>query len=223
MPLDEHAAKTLLEGMGIRTPPRRVCEGRAATHVAFAELRAAGRPIVAKVLDATITHKTDVGGVYLNIRTPEELDRALDGIGRLTADGTVRCLLEEMASPGVELIVGGKRDPVFGPTVLLGLGGVAAEALGDVALRLAPLTAVDATGMLDSLAGRILLDGYRGQPQVNRDELVAVLQAVGQLLVAHPEIAELDINPLRVTTGGLLALDALVILGSETHDSVHDQ
>lgn len=107
----------------------------------------------------------------------------------------------------------GPFDVDFGPTVLLGLGGVPAEALGDVALGLAPLTATDdAAEMLDKLAGRALLDGYREQPAVNRAELIQVLVTVGQLLVEHPEIAELDINPLRNTSTRLYALDALLIL-----------
>lgn len=214
-PLDEDAAKTLLEDLGIRTPRRRACRRREEARAALAELStASGRPVVVKVLDAAITHKSDVGGVHLGITSPEALEKALDAIDRLTLGRQPRYLLEEMLPSGLELIVGGKRDVSFGPTVLVGLGGVLAEVLGDVALRLAPLTSADAAQMLDELAGRALLDGYRGQPGVNREELVKVLLAVSRLLLAHPEVAELDINPLRATSAGLYALDALVILES---------
>jgi acyl-CoA synthetase (NDP forming) len=214
-PLDENETLALLEEVGIRTPLRRACSSRREAHEAMAEVkRATGRPVVVKVLDASIMHKSDVGGVYLGVDTAEDLEAALDAIDLLVADRPPRYLVEEMLLPGLELIVGGTRDASFGQTVLLGLGGVLAEALGDVALRLAPVTIADAAEMLDELAGHALLDGYRGQPGVNRAELIQVLVTVGQLLVKHPEIAELDINPLLNTRAGLYALDALIILRS---------
>lgn len=214
-PLDENEALVLLEEVGIRTPLRRACSSRREAHEAMAEVkRATGRPVVVKVLDASIMHKSDVGGVYLGVDTAADLEAALDAIDLLVADRPPRYLVEEMLPPGLELIVGGTRDGSLGPAVLLGLGGVLAEALGDVALRLAPLTIADAAEMLDELAGHALLDGYRGHPAVNRAELIQVLVAVGQLLVKYPEIAELDINPLLNTRAGLYALDALIILRS---------
>jgi acetyltransferase len=214
-PLDENEALALLEKVGIRTPLRRACSSRRKAQQAWAEVKATtSRPAVVKVLDASIMHKSEVGGVYLGVDTAADLEAALDAIDRLVADRPPRYLVEEMLPPGLELIVGGTHDASFGPAVLLGLGGVLAEALGDVALRLAPVTAADAAEMLDELAGHALLDGYRGQPAVNRAELIQVLVAVGQLLVEHSEIAELDINPLLNTHAGLYALDALIILQS---------
>jgi acetyltransferase len=116
-----------------------------------------------------------------------------------------------MAPPGVDLVVGARRDPVFGPVVLVGLGGTTAEALADVSIRLAPLTATEAATMPADLAGRALLDGWRGGPALDRAALGEVTAALGALLAAHPELAEIEINPLRITAQGLVALDAVCI------------
>jgi len=205
-PLDEAAAKDVLDAIGIRTPSRRVATSCEEARAAWAEL---GEEAVVKVLDPAVTHKSEVGGVHVGVSSPEALESALEAIDDLSDSG--RYLIEEMAAPGVELILGGTRDPAFGPTVLLGLGGVTAEVLGDVALRVAPLSAQDAEEMIEELSGRRLLDGFRGGPSVDRAELVAVLLAVSRLLVARPEISELDINPVRFNEGGLVALDALVL------------
>ena len=202
--LDEDAAKTLLDRLGIATPPRRACDDRAAAHRALAELPG---PLAVKLLDARITHKSDVGGVHLGVRDAAELDAALDA---LEAIGAGRFLLESMAPPGVDLLAGASRDPVFGPTVLLGLGGVVAEALADVAVAPAAIGPAEAGALADELAGRALLDGFRGGPVADRAALGAVLVALGGLLLAHPDVDAVEINPLRVTADGLVALDAVL-------------
>lgn len=205
--LDEDEAKGLLGQLGIATPPRRACEDRADAHRALDELPG---PLAVKLLDATVTHKSNVGGVHLGVRDAAGLDAALDALEAIDAS---RFLVESMAPAGVDLIVGASRDPVFGPIVLVGLGGVVAEALADVAVAPAP-TSVEAAGALaDELCGRALLDGFRGGPVADRAELGAVLTALGDLLADHPEIDDLEINPLRVTPGGLLALDAVLTVG----------
>jgi acyl-CoA synthetase (NDP forming) len=207
--LDEDEAKSLLGQLGITTPPRRACADRAAAHRALGELPG---PLAVKLLDATVTHKSDVGGVHLGVRDAAGLDAALDD---LEAIGASRFLVESMAPSGVDLIVGASRDPVFGPVVLVGLGGVVAEALADVAMAPAPVGVEEAGSLADELAGRLLLDGFRGGPVADRAALGQVLAALGDLLVAHPEIDDVEINPLRVTTDGLLALDAVLSLGKE--------
>jgi acyl-CoA synthetase (NDP forming) len=204
-PWDEDQAKTLLVRLGVATMPRRACAGRAEAHAAFAELPG---PVAVKLLDAAVLHKTEIGGVHLGIGTAGELDAALDA---LAAAGARRFLVESMAGAGVDLVVGARRDPVFGPVVLCGLGGTAAEALADVALRLAPLSPAEAAAMPAELAGRQLLDGWRGGPVLDPAALAEVLVALGDLLHAHPHIAELEINPLRLTARGLVALDAVVV------------
>ncbi len=203
-PFDEDQAKTVLGALGIATPPRRACATREQAHAALAEIPG---PVAVKLLDAGITHKSDVGGVFLGVRDAAGLDRALDA---LEAAGHRRFLVEAMAPPGVDLLAGARRDPVFGPVVLLGLGGVVAEALADVAVALAPLSAAHAAGLADRLAGRALLDGFRGGPVADRAALGAVLARLGALLAANPAIEEIEINPLRITGEGLLALDAVL-------------
>jgi acetate---CoA ligase (ADP-forming) len=164
------------------------------------------------VLDAAITHKTEVGGVHLNVRSAEQLTAALQKIDAIAGDRSARgYLLEEMVAPGVDLILGARRDPSYGPTVLIGLGGIEAEALQDVSIRLAPLNEIDAREMLDGLRGRVLLDGWRGAPAVDREAIVAAILAVAELICAQPALQELDINPLRCGPNGALALDALMI------------
>ncbi len=116
-----------------------------------------------------------------------------------------------MAGPGVELIVGAVRDETFGPIVMLGVGGVMAEALADTTSRLAPVTIDDGLEMAAELAAQPLLDGFRGAPAVDRAALADVIASLGRLLLEHPEIAEVEINPLRATAEGLVALDALVV------------
>ncbi|QYN32727.1 acetate--CoA ligase family protein [Pseudonocardia sp. DSM 110487] len=205
-PWDEDAAKRVVAALGVAVPARRACAGRDAAHRALAEL---GGPVAVKLLDAAVLHKTEVGGVRLGVRTPAELDEALDAIG---AD---RVLVEGMASPGVDLVVGARRDPVFGPVVLVGLGGTVAEALADVAVRVAPISPDAAAGMADELAGRALLDGWRGGPVLDRAALGRFVAALGALLHAHPHLQDVEVNPLRVTADGLIALDAVITADTE--------
>lgn len=207
--LDEDEAKTLLNELGIATLPRRVCTDRAGARRALAELRG---PVVVKLVDASITHKSDVGGVHLGVRDAAGLDAALDALEQI---GATRFMLETMARPGVDLIAGASRDPVFGPIVLLGLGGVTAEALADVAVAPAPISERAAAELADQIGGRVLLDGFRGGPVADRAQLGTVLAALGNLLVDHPDIADVAINPLRVTADGLVALDAVLTIGKE--------
>jgi acetate---CoA ligase (ADP-forming) len=204
-PFDENDAKDLLSRLSIATPVRHVCEGRAGAHAALAEL--AG-PAAVKLLDSAVLHKTEIGGVHLRVRTGADLDAALDA---LDSAGASRYLVEAMAPPGVDLVVGARRDPVFGPVVLLGFGGTTAEALADVCVRLAPLTEADAAAMAAELAGRALLDGWRGGPVLDPAELGRVVAALGDLIAANPQLAEAEINPLRLTAEGLIALDAVFI------------
>jgi acyl-CoA synthetase (NDP forming) len=205
-PLDELGAKELLDQLGLATPARRVCVGRDEARAALASL---GAPVVVKVLDPTITHKTDAGGVALDVRGDADLDAAL---ARFAARGLHpdRLLIEGHAPPGPELIVGATRDTVFGPTVMLGLGGTLAELVPPAAFRLAPLTDVDVTEMIHALPSA-LLDGFRGMPPVDEQALGDVLAALSGLLVCSSSLRSIEVNPLRVVAGGVLALDALVV------------
>jgi len=207
-PLDEDGAKQLLASLGLRTPRRRVCAGLDECLAALAEL---GAPVVAKVLGPEITHKTDVGGVRTGLTDAEMVTAAVEGF----ADAGLECervLIEEQVGPGPELIVGAIRDPVFGPTVMLGLGGTFAEPVAPVAMRLAPLGAGDLAEMIDALP-QGLREGPRGAP-IDDASLARTIAALGALIVDHDAVDSVEINPLRASADGLVALDAVVAVRS---------
>ncbi|GGT19447.1 acetate--CoA ligase family protein [Nonomuraea spiralis] len=203
---DEHEGKELLERLGVATMPRHACADRAAAHAAFDSV---GAPVAVKLLDAEVLHKTEIGGVHLGVSTHTDLDAALDA---LDAAGARRYLVEAMAPAGIDLVVGARRDVVFGPLVLVGLGGTVAEALADVAVRLAPLSPGEAAGMPSELAGRALLAGWRGGPVLDPDDLGTIVSRLGDLLAANPLLDEIEVNPLRLTPQGLIALDAVILI-----------
>lgn len=205
--MDEHAAKQALAACGIAVPRAVACASHAEARAAFAAL---ARPVALKILSTEIAHKTEAGGVHLGIADEAGLAAALDALDRVPLRGARRYLLEEMAPPGLELIVGAVRDRSFGPTVMVGLGGTLAEALRDTASRLAPLSPVEARQMLASLRGARLLDGWRGAPAVDREAVAQAIVRLGALLAAAPAVREIEINPLRAYPHGVLALDALI-------------
>jgi acetyltransferase len=215
--LSERGSLALLAAAGVpvtRALPAIDAETAAA---AAAEL---GFPVALKVDAAGLAHKTDVGGVRLGLLDADAVrDAATDllAIGdRLRTDGAeVRGLIvEPMAPPGLELIVGVTRDAQVGPVILVGLGGILAEALDDVVLGLAPLDRAEALAMLGRLRGARLLDGVRGGPPVDRDAVAEVVVTVGRLAFERPDIAAIDLNPLIAGPDGAVAVDALVVVGA---------
>jgi hypothetical protein len=175
---------------------------------ALAAAVALGYPVALKAVDRL--HKSERGGVVLGLADDEELTRAF---GDLNAP---ELSLEAMAplDEGVELIVGAKRDARFGPIVLVGLGGVYAEILDDVAVALAPIDERRAERLLRSLRGWPLLDGARGRPSLDIPAAAAAVAAVSRAAAACAAVAELDVNPLLVLPSGAVALDARVVLQS---------
>jgi acetyltransferase len=165
-----------------------------------------GYPVALKGVEPFILHKTEAGAVRLHIGSDGELAAAFDAIA---ADVY---LLQAMAADGVETIIGGKRDPEFGPVVLFGLGGIFVEVLKDAAVRLAPLDEEDARRMIGEIKGAPLLAGARGTTPADREILVKTLIGVSRLLIEHEEIRSLDINPFRVFTQGKggVALDVKI-------------
>jgi acetyltransferase len=202
---DEDAAKELVAALGIRTPRRIACASYDEAREAFAQL---GPPVVAKELLAGLEHKTEAGGVHLGITDERALEDALAAIDRIPG---ARYLIEESVPPGPELILGGRRDPSFGPLVALGAGGTGVEAVDDASARLAPVPPLEAAAMLDELAAAAAFRGARGAPAVDEEELARAIVAFGALIAGRDDIAEVEVNPLRVTREGLVALDALVV------------
>jgi len=196
-PLTEWESKALL---GDVPRPREALTHSRAEAVAFAET--VGGPVVAKA--SGIVHKTEHGGVCLDA----DLAAVWDHLAIL-GDGTV--LVAEQVRGELELIAGGVRDPQFGPIVSIGLGGVAAEVLQDVAFLLAP----PAPGELDRAISRLrcapLFDGHRGRPPVDRLLLQRIVDAAGGLLVTDPDVVEVDVNPIVVAGGRPIVVDALVV------------
>ncbi len=180
----------------------------------------AGRPFgghaVALKIDALdVAHKSDLGLVRLGLVGDDEVRAAaveLFDAGRRHGIDARGLLVEPMADPGVELIVGMRRDPSFGPLILVGFGGILAEVLEDVAVRLAPVGQDTAMAMLDGLRGARILDGVRGRPPVDRAAVGAIIAGLSRLAIARPDIVEVDLNPVIASSDGALAVDALVVL-----------
>jgi acetyltransferase len=218
--LTEVESKALLATFGIPTTvPQPAYSPAGAVQLA----REIGYPVVMKINSAQILHKTEVQGVVLGIATDDEVQRVfqemVDRAKRLRPDAEVKGVtLQPMfaSAEGIELIVGAKKDPVFGAVMMVGAGGITAEVLGDRALELPPLNERLARRMLESLRIRPLLHGFRGRRGVDIDRLVEVLMRFSYLIAEIPAIAELDVNPLLVTSDGATALDARVVLDRET-------
>lgn len=176
-----------------------------------------GYPAVLKVVSPDVVHKSDVGGVVTGLRDAEGVRRGYAGlvadVGARVPDARIEGVLVcRHVSEGAEIIVGAVRDPTFGPTVMLGAGGVFTEVFRDVAFRVAPLDPGEALDMLRELRSFRLLTGFRGAPPVDLDALTRTAALLGDLMCAHPEIAEVDLNPVRALPDGCVALDVRIIL-----------
>jgi acetyltransferase len=216
--LDE--AFSVLSSSGVPVSPWAVARSAAEASARAADLRF---PVALKVMSESFVHKSDVGGVLLNLGSAKEVEEGyerLAGLLRATVPNAAEqpVLIQTMVARGLEIFVGGKQDPTFGPVVLVGLGGVYVEVLEDVALRVAPVTSREASGMLDEIRGRRLLEGVRGEPPADRERLVGVIQRISHLLYDLPEIQELDVNPLKVLSAGngCVAVDCRIVLSPET-------
>jgi acyl-CoA synthetase (NDP forming) len=180
-----------------------------------------GFPVVAKLSARQLVHKSEAGAVRVNLSTAEAVRNAFN---ELMAIGTARGLVgsldgvivQPMITDGTEMIIGLTEDPVFGPLVGVGLGGVNVEALGDVHFRIAPLTDHDADELLHEMRGFALLDGYRGRPRADVEALTEVVLRVSRLAEEIPEIVELDLNPVLVRAAGqgCRIVDARVKVGA---------
>lgn len=204
-----------IEAAGFNTPAWRLAGNDREAVAAAEEL---GYPVAVKTANKAVSHKTDAGGVALDLTGPGALGRALDRMeeevkaaGYETAYPVV---VQAMAPKGTEIILGGKRDPLFGPVVLVGLGGIMVELAADVVLALAPISREQAGMMLDHLKGVALLDGFRGRTAADKTALAEGLVRLSKLMVECPEVAEIDLNPvIALEPGkGITAVDARIAL-----------
>ena len=214
--LAEAEGKALLAQFGVAVPKTTVVKDATAVDSALAGMMF---PVVVKVVSPDILHKSDAGGVRVGLKNAAEVKNAIGEMAALPKIKPAKVegwLVEEMAPAGQEMVVGGLRDPDFGPLVMVGLGGIFVEVLADVAFRICPIERVDAEEMIDELKGAAILKGARGREAVSRDSIVDVLMKIGGeggLLMKHGEdIAEADINPLIVSKNGAVAVDARFIL-----------
>ncbi|MCB1904012.1 MAG: acetate--CoA ligase family protein [Gammaproteobacteria bacterium] len=213
----EHEAQALLKSYAITLPPSVLVSSPAELGQARDQLGEV--PLAMKVVSRDILHKSDAGAVKLNVVGESEMSQAYAAIVKSSlayrADADIKgVLVTPMARKGgVEMIIGVTRDPQFGPVMMFGLGGIFVEVLKDVVFRSLPLTAIDAAEMLDEIKAKAILGGVRGAPPVDRKALVDLMLRISQVCLAHPEIAELDLNPILGYADGYALVDARMILG----------
>ena len=217
--LSEPESYTLLTEYGITVPRHAVVHS--AEEAVTAAAAHIGYPCVAKVLSPDITHKSDAGGVQISIKNPDELTAAIariqTNISERAPDATITgFVIAEHAPPGLELYIGGKRDPAFGPVITFGIGGTLIELEKDIAMRLAPVTPEVAARMIRSIRTYPQITGYRGAAPLDEPALIDAILKVSNLLTKRPEVAELDINPLILFQEGLCAVDARVLIQPST-------
>jgi acyl-CoA synthetase (NDP forming) len=212
--MTEVAAKALLRAQGMPVVPTSLAQSSSqAVHLA----KSLGLPVALKVISPAIVHKSDVGGVRLHLTSLSQVSKAY---GEMLA--SVRAHLPEaviegvavqpMAKPGIEVVAGLTRDRTFGPVVMFGLGGIFVEVLNDVAFRVVPLRPKDARAMIREIRGFPTLQGLRGAPPVDLVALEDILLKLSALAEAHPEVREVDLNPVFAYPTGALAVDARILL-----------
>ncbi|NPA98112.1 MAG: acetyl-CoA synthetase [Crenarchaeota archaeon] len=176
-----------------------------------------GFPVVLKIVSPDISHKSDVGGVIVGVDSKEKAVEAakkiIENVSKNVPNARISgILVQKMAKKGLEVIVGGLRDNIFGPVVMFGLGGIFVEVLKDVSFRVAPITYEDAYEMMKEIKSAKLLEGYRGQPPVDKKAIADIIIAVAKLLENNPEVDSVDLNPVIAYPDGAVVVDARVIL-----------
>ncbi len=210
----EPEAKTVCKDYEIPITDFKVAKNKA-EGVKFAEK--IGYPVVLKIVSPNIIHKSDVGGVIVNVKDAKDFQNAyrqiMDNVKKHKPKAKiVGILVQEMAPQSTEVIVGATKDPQFGPALMFGLGGIFVEILKDVAFRIAPITEDEAREMITSVRAYPLLKGYRNTPPADIDAIVRVLLSTSRLVMEHQEIKELDFNPIMVYEKTAKTVDARIIL-----------
>ncbi len=219
----EHEAKDIMKAYGIPIP---AYDTAITAEDAIEKSKAIGFPVVLKILSKDVLHKSDAGGVKINLKSEEEVRKAFNEImenaknyGKekgIDVDLSRGVFISDFADMGTEIIVGVTKDPQFGHALMAGLGGIFVEVLKDVSFRLIPFTENDAREMLKELKAYKILEGIRGEPPRDIDSLVNVMLAVSKMIAENPEITELDCNPTFVYEKGkgTLVVDARILIGS---------
>ncbi|MGK2966266.1 MAG: acetate--CoA ligase family protein [Tepidiformaceae bacterium] len=212
--LNEVEAKQVLREAGVPATETVLATSR---DQAATEAERIGYPVVLKVVSPDIAHKSDVGGVKLNLASKEAVGAAYDEImaSSRAAEPNAKIIgvaVQQMAKQGTEVIIGMTTDPQFGPVLMFGLGGIMVEVLKDVSFRLVPLEDRDAAQMISEIKGAPVLAGVRGQPPADIDALKATIRKVSDFVQAHPEVRELDLNPVFAYPDGALAVDARIVV-----------
>ena len=214
--LYEHEAKELARSVGI-VVPRYVLTGPEDRNAIVAAGETLGFPVVLKAVSPEILHKTDAGAVILNITTSAGLSSSIMTMKNMISSrvpGAVihSFLIEKMMPQGLELLIGGLRDEQFGPSVAFGLGGVWVEALKDAVFGILPMMREDILIMIAETRAGMFLQGFRNSPALDQEASLSAINAVAKLLTDHPEIREIDLNPVRVYARGAAALDVRIVL-----------
>jgi acyl-CoA synthetase (NDP forming) len=212
--LTEIESKDLLAKAGIPVISARLARTRSE---AVSISKDIGFPLALKIVSPDISHKTDAGGVKLGLDSRAQVAKAFSEIRNSVRDKFPQARIEgisvqKMAGKGIEVIIGMTRDPQFGPVLMFGLGGILVEVLKDVSFRLIPLTRLDAKEMIEEIKGYALLKGYRGMEPADIDYLQNLIVKVSGFIDAHPEIRELDCNPVFVYKDGAAVVDARIVL-----------
>ena len=179
-----------------------------------------GYPVVLKIVSADISHKSDVGGVKIGLANAAEVAAAYEEIianSKNAVPGAVikGVAVQAMAGEGIEVIIGMVKDPQFGPVMMFGLGGILVEVLKDVSFRVLPLDDRDVHQMVNEIKGQAILDGVRGMLPANKAALCSAILKVAEFVALHPEVEELDMNPVFAYPDGAIAADARIVISEE--------
>ncbi|MFH0974918.1 MAG: acetate--CoA ligase family protein [Spirochaetota bacterium] len=204
--LMEHESKEILENIGVSTTGYLLARSEKEAASISKEI---GFPVVLKIASLDVVHKTDAGGVKLNVTGQANVRATYNEMCKKFKKQHIEGIsVQQMARPGVEAIIGVVRDPNFGPVIMFGLGGVFVEVLRDVSFRILPITEKDAAEMIEEIRGAAILKGHRGQAAVDLDSLRKLLMKVSMFVAENPEISELDLNPLFLYSDGYTVVDA---------------
>jgi acetyl-CoA synthetase (ADP-forming) len=207
--LSEYESKMVLSAYGIPVTQEKTVGTEAEATAAAAEM---GYPVVLKGSGEAVSHKTELDLISLNIRDEQGLVESYRKFNNRKDVVVEEFLIQQMIKGNRELMAGLKRDAQFGPCVMFGLGGVLAEILDDVTIRVAPLSEFDAQDMMGDIRANKILDEFRGKPAVDRDALATLLMGLGKLGLENEAVAEVDINPIKLVNGKPVAVDALIVL-----------